>query len=288
MVANDQMAIASITKTVIAAQVMQLVEAGRLHLDDLVADRLPPDLDFETSGETIANLLSHRHGYPDDPFDVESITNDPTHAWTTAEVLGLLPPERNPVSQAWRYAGITYVLLGLILEHVEGRPLAEVLRRGVLAGDAYERVIYQPDEHPTEPMAMPEGESADIFEERGGYLPSLAAVTAANSEGAIASDSLSLAAWFAALCAGEVVSPASLDEMTDFGERSEYGLGLWDRRSEYGPQSGALGHTGALFGYRTAALCFQNPSAVVVVLANVEEHDVDITAGNLWRAANTP
>lgn len=50
MTPNDQMAIASITKTFVAAQVMQLVEAGELRLDDLAADRLPPDLDFDTTG----------------------------------------------------------------------------------------------------------------------------------------------------------------------------------------------------------------------------------------------
>jgi hypothetical protein len=32
-------------------------------------------------------------------------------------------------------------------------------------------------------------------------------------------------------------------------------------------------------------LCFQNSGIVVVALANAEDHDVDTTAGNLWRAA---
>jgi hypothetical protein len=96
----------------------------------------------------------------------------------------------------------------------------------------------------------------------------------------MASDSLSLARWFRALCAGEVVSAASLGEMTDFDERPEYGLGIIDRRGEYGWESGALGHTGLLHGFSSAALCFQDPGIVVVVLANAE-HDVDTTAGNL-------
>jgi hypothetical protein len=149
-----------------------------------------------------------------------------------------------------------------------GRPLAEVLRGGVLDGDGYERLIYQPDERPTDPMAMPLGESADTFDEVGGFLPSLANATAFNSEGAMASDSPSLARWFRGLCAGQVVSAASLDQMTDFDERPEYGLGIIDRRGEYGWDSGAAGHTGLhREGYCTAALCFQSPGIVVVVLA---------------------
>ena len=47
---DDQFAIASITKSVIAAQVMAMVEAGELGLDDLAVDHLPPDLEFDTKG----------------------------------------------------------------------------------------------------------------------------------------------------------------------------------------------------------------------------------------------
>jgi hypothetical protein len=76
-----------------------------------------------------------------------------------------------------------------------------------------------------------------------------------------------------------------LDEMTDLDKRPEYGLGIWDRRYEYGPSSGALGHTGLVReGYTSAAFCFQNPGLVVVVLANAADHDVETTAENLLRA----
>ena len=72
--------------------------------------------------------------------------------------------------------------------------------------------------------------------------------------------------------------------MTDFGKRPQYGLGIIDKRPEYG--SGALGHTGALLGFTTVALCFPKQGIVVVVLANAE-HNVDTTAGNLVQAAST-
>ena len=132
---------------------------------------------------------------------------------------------------------------------------------GCSTATGYDRLIYQPDERPTEPMAMPDGASADTFDDIGGYLPTLAGATAANAEGAMASDSPSLARWFRSLCAGQVVSAASLDEMTDFDERPDYGLGIIDRRGEYGRDSGALGHTGAIFGFTTVALCFPTPAS---------------------------
>jgi D-alanyl-D-alanine carboxypeptidase len=201
--------------------------------------------------------------------------------------LATVAPERDPVGQEWEYIGTNYLLLGLIIEQVTGRSVAEVLRGRVLAGDGYDRLIYQPDERPTDPMAMPYGASADTFDKRGGYLPSLAAATALNTEGDMASDAMRLARWFRGLCAGEVVSAKSLDEMTDLAKRPEYGLGIIDTRGAYGSDSGALGYTGALFGFTTVALCFQDPDIVVVVLANAEEHDVDTNAGDLVQAAGT-
>jgi D-alanyl-D-alanine carboxypeptidase len=294
MVPNDQMSIASITKTLVAAQIMQLVEAGELGLEDLAVDRLPPDLDFDSNGATIADLLSMRSGiseyFADEAEFVEALTNDALHVWTTAGKLATVDARRGPVGpeREWEYTGTNFLLLGLIIEQVTGRSVAEVMRSGILSDDGYERLIYQPDEQPTDPMAMPRGASADTLDENGGYLPSLNNATMLTSEGAIASDAHSLARWFRALCAGEVVSPASLNDMTDFRKRPDYGLGIWDRRSEYGSTSGALGHTGLQReGYRTAALCFQQPAMVVAVLANDEEHDADTTAGNLWRAAGT-
>jgi D-alanyl-D-alanine carboxypeptidase len=288
MTPDVQMSIASITKTLVAAQVMQLVEAGKLSLDDPAADRLPAGVEFDTNGATIVDLLSMRSGFPeslDDDAEWELLTSDPLHVWTPEEVLATVAPERGPVGQAWEYRGVNYMLLGLIIEHVTGQPVAEVLRSGVLAGDEYERLISQPDERPTDPIAMPFGAPADTFDDVGRYLPSLAGVTAVEFDGGMASDSLSLARWWRGLCSGEVVSPAALDEMTDFVQRPGYGLGIMDRSSEYGSDSGALGHTGNFNGFTTAALCFRKQGIVVAVLANAE-HDVDTVAGNLVQAAS--
>ena len=130
MVPNDQMSIASITKTPVAAQVMQLVEAGKLALDDLAADRLPPDLEFDTNGARIVDLLSMRSGiseYGGDEDELREATMaDPLRVWTLEEKLATVAPERGPVGQEWEYIGTNYLLLGLIIEQVTGRPIAEV------------------------------------------------------------------------------------------------------------------------------------------------------------------
>jgi CubicO group peptidase (beta-lactamase class C family) len=121
-------------------------------------------------------------------------------------------------------------------------------------------------------MAMPAGASNAALEIGGGYLPSLATATAYNASGSLASDSPSLAQWWRAFCAGEIVSQTSLTEMSTFGPAAHvgsYGLGLSNPADGY---ASAVGHGGQLPGYMSWAGCLPEEEAVIVVLTN---HEVD-------------
>jgi D-alanyl-D-alanine carboxypeptidase len=275
---DDQFAIGSITKSVVAAQVMQMVEAGELDLDDPIADHLPPNLDFDTNGATIRQLLGMHSGIPDYVDALwESLSSDRQRVWTPADLLELADGARSPAGVTFEYSSTNYALLGLMIEQVRGRPVADVLRDGVLGNEGTERLIYQPDETPTGPMAMPDGESTAALEKGGGYLPSLAGATAAGPAGGMASDSLSLARWWRAFCAGEIVSETSLTEMTTFHDG--YGLGL------YSPYPGAVGHSGEHVGFVSWAGCTPGDGSVVVVLSN-RVVDLDPVAGSLVNAVS--
>jgi D-alanyl-D-alanine carboxypeptidase len=284
---DDQFSIASVTKSVVAAQVLQIVEAGELDLDDPAADHLPPDLDFDTNGATIRQLLGHRSGIPQENYAEvdERLLTDRRRFWTPAELLELVPTKRAPAGEAFEYANANYLLLGFVIEQVRGRPVADVLRDGVLDIDGVERLIYQPDEAPTEPMAMPGGQSTAALKKGGGYLPFLAAASSHGAAAAMASDAPSLARWWQAFCAGEIVSEASLNEMTTL--QDGYGLGLYDVADPY---ASAVGHAGE--GIRAApyvswAGCLPEEHAVVVVLSNRMVEDISAMAGPLVVAARS-
>ena len=274
---DDQLAIGSITKSVIAAQVMQLVEADELALDDPATDYLPADLDFDTNEATVGQLMGMRSGIPDYVDALwDNLSTDRQRSWTTAEVLELVADSRSPAGRWYEYSSTNYVLLGLVIEQVRQRSLAEVLRDGVLSGNGLDRLVFQPEEVPTEPMAMPFGQSSSALEAGSGYLPSLAGATAAGAAGAMASDSASLARWWSRFCGGELVSEASLTEMTtsswivvlDEAVTDNYGLGLLDGRKAHGTL--AVGHGGIHVGYTAWAMCFVEDGSVVVVLTNQE------------------
>ena len=114
----------SITKQFTAAVVLQLVQEGRISLDDPVS-RFFPDYPQPGASATVRQLLNHTSGiqsYTGIPgWMVEENTNRPH---TTAEMIALfrdLPPP-TPPGQAWAYSNSGYVLLGAIVEQVTGQP----------------------------------------------------------------------------------------------------------------------------------------------------------------------
>ena len=119
-------------------------------------------------------------------------------------------------------------------------------------------------------MAMPRGESRDALEQGGGYLPSISD-TIDGAAGGMASDSISLARWWRAFCAGEIVSEASLTEMSTFYDnarssrlraRAVQSRGLGTRR--------ASGTWVQNFGYNSWAACLTEDHLIVVVLTNFD------------------
>jgi CubicO group peptidase (beta-lactamase class C family) len=85
----------------------------------------------------------------------------------------------------------------------------------------------------------------------------------------MASDPISLARWWRAFCSGEIVSEASLTEMSTFHDG--YGLGLYNPGDPYAE---VVGHTGQHDGYVSWAGCLPEDGAVVVVLTNQVFDDI--------------
>jgi D-alanyl-D-alanine carboxypeptidase len=129
--ADTHFRIASNTKTMTAAIVMQLAQEGKLSLGDPVSKYVPgvPDGD----NITIAELLEMRSGlynYTDAPEIAAQLDRNPTKVWTTDELLAIAfkRPPNSPPGTAFEYNNTNYVLLGLIAEHVDGRPLARAMQ----------------------------------------------------------------------------------------------------------------------------------------------------------------
>lgn len=141
MTADLPVRIASNTKTFVAAAVLRLAEQGRLDLDDSLAGSLSPEYTAMLAGDgydvdaiTIRHLLTHTSGlfeHAGVPAYTESILADPTHPWTRTEQLSwavdLGEPHADP-GEVYTYCDTGYILLGDVIEHATGRPMAEAVR----------------------------------------------------------------------------------------------------------------------------------------------------------------
>jgi D-alanyl-D-alanine carboxypeptidase len=246
---DSKFAIASLTKTVVAAEVMRLAEDGLLRLSDPVSDHLPADFEFDTNGATVENLLAMESGIPDP--QVTGVEADPLRVWTPQEVLATVPPHRNAPGERFVYEDANYMLLALVIEEATGRSVASALRAGVASDPALSSLVYQPEERPEPPVALPfwaDAVRSDIVEAGGGYLPSKASASEAGGSGSMASDAEALARWGYLLFGGAVLAEESLLAMTDFGSGNDYdgyGLGVFDQ-SDIGAGYGvpAIGNGG--------------------------------------------
>jgi len=129
-----QFRIASITKVFVSIVVLQLVEEGKLTLDDPLSRHLPA---YPDQRVTIRQLLNHTSGVPDysmsDDFNKE-LLNYRDRRWTAAEVLDLVKdtePDFAPGTD-YAYSNTNDVLLGEIIRNISGRSWAQEVRRRIL------------------------------------------------------------------------------------------------------------------------------------------------------------
>jgi D-alanyl-D-alanine carboxypeptidase len=122
--------IGSVTKTMTAAVILQLVEEGKLALDDHIGtyiDGVP-----EGATITIAQLLEMRsglHNYLDTSGFATTFGADPTHIWAPQDLLdlGFAQPMSFAPGADYEYSNTNTILLGVLAEKIEGKPLAAIM-----------------------------------------------------------------------------------------------------------------------------------------------------------------
>lgn len=134
--ANTPFNVASVSKLITAAAVLELVKAGRIDLDASLHSYLPGvhtvdrmGLD-RTSELTLRLLLSHRSGLPHQPDALDPSTFG--SSWTDAALLSRLSSNWTIVlvdePGTYHYSNIGYALLGAIVETMQRQPFGEALR----------------------------------------------------------------------------------------------------------------------------------------------------------------
>ncbi len=118
-------AVASTTKTITAACILQLTDEGVLSLDDSLHLWLP-EYQYISSNITIRQLLRHQSGIYDvlqHPGFQPQMTANVNQIWTLNDVVTtfIQPPVFQP-GTSWGYSNTNYLLLGMIIEAATGNP----------------------------------------------------------------------------------------------------------------------------------------------------------------------
>lgn len=118
--------IASITKMFTAIVIMQLVEEGKLRLEDKLSTLLP-DLKIPKSKKiTVHQLLLHISGLPNEEDEIYAQPKSPEEY--VAETM------KNKLNRigSFNYANVDYILLGLIIEKIEKKSWASSVQTRIL------------------------------------------------------------------------------------------------------------------------------------------------------------
>jgi D-alanyl-D-alanine carboxypeptidase len=255
---DSRLLTASVGKTVTAAQILRLVDDGKLRLDDPAAMHFSSNLSaFDANGATVRDLLGMRSGL-EDPRNFFALVE--RHA-TVAELVEQISGPVAPAGSTIHYANINFVLLGAIIEEVTGRSLSRATLGGVLAR-----------------------------RELGGLEYSGIKNALAGDGWDVVTDPATLARWGYELYGGSVISDSSLREMTAFGGEW-YGLGAIDFTH---PDAGTfdtpvVGHGGSEKSHFVRLVAFLRTGLVVSVQANADEFwQVDHVVDRLREAVQLP
>jgi D-alanyl-D-alanine carboxypeptidase len=264
MTPDLHMRIGSNTKAFTTTAILQLVEQGKIGLDD--------PIEMYVSGVpngdviTIRQLGMMRSGL----FDHSTVTvpewpSDPQRQWTAPELLAIAfsqPPLFAPGTE-FDYNNTNTVLLGEVVERVTGQPIREYI-----------------DEHIVQPLGLthtsfPVGSEFPAPHASGYWrMPDCAIVDTTDwntSWGDAAGQMIStlddMRIWARDLATGKLLTPATQQQREQFlpapdeGEGVVYGFGMTDN-------NGWRGHDGNILGYIAYPFYLPSQQMTLVVLLN--------------------
>lgn len=279
--------VGSTVKMYTATIILKMVEEGKLDLDDKIADYLQGDMIDKIENAdiaTIRQLLQHSGGLynyiQNLKFQTASL-NDLIKEWKPDELLEYAYHQKAEFTPGddVKYSNTGYILLGLLIEKIEGKPFYSV----------FEEKIFNPLNLSLTQFAaqdpVPNGISRgyiDLYSNlqviESTYFSGWDYYTA---DGGLISNPYDMSVFFRALMSGQIIDSNSLNEMLTWETPKEddpaffpiaYGLGIFKIETPYGI---AYMHSGDAIGYYANMLYFPSDSSTVVYAVNSNYGKID-------------
>lgn len=292
---NQQMPIASATKTMTAAGILRLQDKGLLNVQNTIATYLDAKSGIWDNNivpnwakqVTIHNLLTHRSGLAEYFMNIE-LDIKKSHKDLTKDIVNFASKNqlKSKPGEEYNYVNTNYVLLGAIIEQVSGVNLAEFYQNEffiplgmkdtklITIAEAVQQQT-NPDsmEVPSRYFVTPTGSQPQINDAQSEFL------MIPFADGGVASTVKDLTLWLQALHVGKVLSNESYNLMTTKhyeidclpGIKSNYmGYGLYISELETGDV--LYHHPGKAVAIRSESGCIPKKNICFATLSNVMDY----------------
>jgi CubicO group peptidase (beta-lactamase class C family) len=261
---NHQYRIGSITKSFTAAAIMQLLEAGKLSLDDRLDAHLP---DIEHGTLPIRRLLAHASGLQREiPGDVWETLKFPSGE----ELVGLMGEAERVLGpgERYHYSNLAFSLLGEVISRLSGVPYERYVEENVIGPIGLKRTTFER----AEPAATPY--FVDPYQDVVHPEPLIEKSGSVAAAGSLWSTAEDLTGWAAFLAEPreDVLSKSSVDAMSSVqvmvdNDRWDFGYGLGLQLSRAGDRV-LVGHSGGMPGFLSNVSVARKEKVGAVVLAS--------------------
>lgn len=273
MTTDAMFEVGSVAKQFAAASILQLLDEGKLSLDDELTKWLPG---ISTGGRsiTLRRLMTHTsgiHGFGEDS-GWETRMFLPRFPRDSAYRLIRLEPFLFAPGEAQAYSNSGFWLLGLVVEKASGMAYEEYLDKRIFTPLGMKRTTFC-------------NSLADVPRRAHGYgmqggvirRAPMVNYTWVFAPGALCSTASDLVTWLQALHGGKVLSPKAYALMTtpaqlNDGTVLQYGMGIKVGVDFRG--LAYIGHGGTAPGFRSDAIWYPDAKLAVVVLMNTSPANI--------------
>jgi len=258
--------IASLTKTFVATVLLQLVDEGKINLDDPLSNYIKdsgiPNADTITIRQ-LANMTSGLFDYPTDEVFDKLHEEDRTRFWEPKELLSYAtkhPPYFAP-GTSYKYTNTNYILLGMVIEKVTGNSVKDEIQNRIATPLNLKNTYYATDT--TLPRNAAHGYTDSIHQKNIDDV-SIIGPSYAGAAGAMISNIEDLGVWAKAYGTGKLISKHAYQTQTTWVDEPnspqvKYGIGMMK-------VGNFIGHTGVIDGYNLSMFYEPVTKAAIVIV----------------------
>jgi len=282
---DTQFRIGSMNKMFTAVAILQMVDAGKIRLDDPLGKYLSAYPNSDTARVTIRQLLTHTGGTGDifTPEYMAARLTTRTHGDYIA-LFGKRAPEFTP-GDHHAYSNYGFILLGAIIEKVSGQDYYTYVDAHVFRPAGMTRTASLPED-----VDVPGRAIGYMRGEDGRWIPNTDTLpyrgTSAGGGYSTAGDLLKFAV---ALQSGKLLKPETLamasgPQVKARGENS-YGFGFM---ADSGGAYGFYGHNGGAPGINGELRIYPRAGYVIIALSNLDPPSAGIIANHAGERVGGP